>query len=147
MLAVIFVVYALCILLLVLGLIILVSAFNIFTGQLMLTDAQRWAIAIMRSFGACKGEILRIFLFSGLMIGLLGTFVGLGLGILVAVNFSLLIDLGIPGLSFFAHSPPQIRPGDLVFAFFISITLALIASIVPARAAAQTPPIEAFRYG
>ena len=135
------------VLLLILGLIILVSAFNIFTGQLMLTDAQRRAIAIMRSFGASKGEILRIFLFSGLMIGLLGTCVGLGLGTLVAANFPLLIDLGIPGLSFFAHSPPQIRPGDLVFAFLISIILALIASIVPARAAAQIPPVEAFRYG
>ena len=135
------------VLLLVLGLIILVSAFNIFAGQLMLTDAQRSAIAVMRTFGASQGTILRIFLLAGLLIGLIGAGLGLLLGILIALNFPLLIQLGVPGFSFFAGSPPIVRGADLALAVFIALALALIAAFFPARAAARIPPVEALHYG
>ena len=54
--------------------------------------------------------------------------------------------MGVPGLSFFVGSPPIILGQDLAFAFLIAVGLALIAAILPARAAAN-PPVEAFRYG
>lgn len=135
------------VLLLILGLIILVSAFNIFTGQLMLTDAQRTSIAVMRTYGASQGHVLRIFLIAGLIVGLSGVMLGLLLGLVVAQNFPLLSDLGVPGLTFFDQSPPQVRSGDLALAYGIALTLTLIAAIFPARAAARTAPVEAFSYG
>ncbi len=135
------------VLLLILGLIILVSAFNIFTGQLMLTDAQRTSIAVMRTYGASQGHVLRIFLIAGLIVGLSGVMLGLVLGLVVAQNFPLLSALGVPGLSFFDQSPPQVRAGDLALAYGIALTLTLIAAIFPARAAARTSPVEAFSYG
>ena len=135
------------VLLLILGLIILVSAFNIFTGQLLLTDAQRTSIAVMRSYGASQGHVLRIFLIAGLIVGLSGVLFGLFLGLIVAQNFPLLSALGVPGLTFFGQSPPQVRGGDLALTSGLALTLTVIAALIPARSAARTAPVEAFSYG
>ncbi len=131
----------------ILGLILLVAAFNIFASQLMLTDAQRQAIALMRATGFGRGSILRIFLFAGLFIGLTGATLGVLAGLAVTWNFPFLIQIGVPGLSFFANSPPIIFAADVALAFFLALGMTLIAALLPAWSAASIPPVEAFSYG
>ena len=127
----------------ILSLILLVAAFNIFAGQLLLTDAQRRSIAFMRSAGFSKNSILRVFLFAGLLIGGGGTLVGLVVGSVLALNFPLLIQLGIPGLSFFETSLPIVRGVDLILIFGLALGLNFGAALLPAWTAASTPPAEA----
>ena len=134
------------VMLVVLGLILLVAAFNIFAGQLMFTSAQRRAIALMRSLGFSQASVLRIFLMMGLFIGGVGALFGLGLGVLVAMNFPLFTQLGIPGLGFFAQSPPIIQLSDLFFAAAMALCFTFLASALPAWAAASTPPVEAIAH-
>ncbi len=131
----------------ILGMILLVAAFNIFASQLMLTDAQRRAIALMRATGFGRGSILRIFLFAGLFIGLTGTILGVLTGLSVTWNFPFLIQIGVPGLSFFANSPPIIFVTDVALACFLALSMTLVAALLPAWSAASVPPVEAFSYG
>ena len=133
------------VMLVVLGLILLVAAFNIFAGQLLLTDTHRRAIAFMRSAGFSRGSILRIFLLAGVFIGGGGTLIGLALGVGLALNFPLLTQLGVPGLSLFAVSPPIVLLGDLMFTLFIALGFTFLAAILPAWSAASTSPAEAFK--
>ena len=135
------------VMLLILGLILLVAAFNIFASQLMLTDAQRKAIALMRTTGFGRGAILRIFLISGFIIGIAGATLGVIGGLLVSLNFPFLINLGVPGLGFFANSPPIVFAADVALAFFLAVGMTLIATLFPAWSAASVLPVEAFSYG
>lgn len=135
------------VMLVTLGLILLVSAFNIFASQLMLTNAQRRSIGVMRSTGFSRFSIIRIFFLSGFLVGFIGASFGTISGLVFALNFPFISALGVPGLSFFSNSPPIILLKDVSVAFSLCIFMTAVASIFPAWLVASTSPIEAFSHG
>jgi lipoprotein-releasing system permease protein len=139
----------------ILTLIVLVAALNIISGLTMLVKDKGRAIAILRTMGATRGAILRVFLITGSAIGITGTIAGFGLGIVVAKNLepirqglnSLLgLNLFDPNFYFLSRLPSVIVPGDVVMIVTMALVLSLLATIFPAWQAAKLDPVEALRY-
>lgn len=139
----------------ILTLIVLVAALNIISGLTMLVKDKGRAIAILRTMGATRGAILRVFLITGSAIGITGTFAGFALGIVVAKNLepirqglnSLLgLNLFDPNFYFLSRLPSVIVPGDVVMIVTMALVLSLLATIFPAWQAAKLDPVEALRY-
>ncbi len=140
---------------LILALIILVAALNIISGLIMLVKDKSPDIAILRTMGATRGSILRIFLITGTTIGVAGTFAGLLLGILVASNIERIRDflnwafsanLFPSELYFLSHLPSRIEPGDVAAVVMMTIILSILATLYPSWRAATLDPVEALRY-
>ena len=138
----------------ILTLIVLVAAFNIITGQMMTVNQKGRDIAILRTIGAKRGDILRIFFFSGFFVGLIGTISGLILGLLVVFNLQGIVDLveSLTGAEVFSSQvyflselPAQIVYSDIGLVVAISLVLSLLASIFPAWRATRLDPVEALR--
>ena len=139
----------------ILTLIVLVAALNIISGLTMLVKDKGRAIAILRTMGATRGAILRVFLITGSAIGISGTIAGFALGIVVAKNLepirqglnSLLgLNLFDPNFYFLSRLPSVIVPGDVVMIVSMALVLSLLATIFPAWQAAKLDPVEALRY-
>ena len=139
----------------ILTLIVLVAALNIISGLIMLVKDKSSDIAILRTMGASRGSILRIFLIAGASIGICGTFAGLALGVLVASNIehirtflnSLMhTDLFPSELYFLSHLPSVIQPGDVLAVTGMALALSLLATVYPSWRAANLDPVEALRY-
>jgi lipoprotein-releasing system permease protein len=139
----------------ILTLIVLVAALNIISGLIMLVKDKSSDIAILRTMGASRGSILRIFLIAGASIGVCGTFAGLLLGVLVASNIEhirtflnglLHTDLFPSELYFLSHLPSVIQPGDVLAVTGMALALSLLATIYPSWRAANLDPVEALRY-
>ncbi len=139
----------------ILTLIVLVAALNIISGLIMLVKDKSSDIAILRTMGASRGSILRIFLIAGASIGVAGTFAGLGLGVLVASNIERIrtfingvmhADLFPSELYFLSHLPSVIEPGDVLAVTGMALALSLLATIYPSWRAANLDPVEALRY-
>ena len=135
--------------------IVLVAALNIVSGLIMLVKDKGSDIAILRTMGASRGSILRIFLIAGASIGICGTFAGLALGVLVASNIehirtflnSLMhTDLFPSELYFLSHLPSVIQPGDVLAVTGMALALSLLATVYPSWRAANLDPVEALRY-
>jgi lipoprotein-releasing system permease protein len=135
----------------ILSLIILVAAFNIIASLVMLVKDKGPDIAILRTMGATRGAILRIFSMTGFAIGLSGTFIGLALGLLVAtyvepirafVSNLLNIPIFPPELFLMAGLPSRIDPGEVTFVVLLSLALTFLATLYPAWRAARLDPIE-----
>jgi lipoprotein-releasing system permease protein len=140
---------------LILTLIIIVAAFNVISGQIMLVKDKGRNIAIMRTMGASRGAVLRIFLLSGASIGIIGTLLGCGLGILVAYNIERIrqilqgftgTDLFDQTIYFLSHIPSIPDPWDIAGIACMAFVIALLASVYPAWRAARLDPVEALRY-
>lgn len=140
---------------LILTLIIIVAAFNVISGQIMLVKDKGRNIAIMRTMGASQGTILRIFLLSGASIGVIGTLAGGLLGILVAYNVEGIrhaiqwlfgVDVFNETIYFLAHIPSRPNPWDIAGIACMAFVITLLASIYPAWRAARLDPVEALRY-
>jgi lipoprotein-releasing system permease protein len=139
----------------ILSAIILVAAFNIVSSLVMLVKDKGADIAILRTMGATRGSIMRIFSMTGTAIGVAGTAVGLVTGILVATNaeplrafFSNLIGIRIfpPEVFFLSELPSRINAGEVIGVALLALGLSLLATIYPAWRAAQYDPVEALRY-
>ncbi len=139
----------------ILTLIVLVAALNIISGLIMLVKDKSSDIAILRTMGASRGSILRIFLIAGASIGVCGTFAGLALGVLVASNIErirtvlnglLHTDLFPSELYFLSHLPSVIQPGDVLAVTGMALALSLLATVYPSWRAANLDPVEALRY-
>jgi lipoprotein-releasing system permease protein len=130
----------------VIALIVLVAALNILIALTMMVMEKTRDIAVMMSFGVTPGQIRRIFLFQGLLIGVLGTALGLALGYLASwagghYHISLSPDVySIDTLPF----APRLR--DAVIVSAVSIGMSLLATIYPSASAARVLPAEALRY-
>ena len=139
----------------ILALIVLVAALNIISGLIMLVKDKSGDIAILRTMGATRGAILRIFLIAGASIGVSGTLAGFVLGVLGAANLESLrlglnrlmnANLFPPELYFLSHLPSVIEPGDVAAVTLMALLLSLLATIYPSWRAATLDPVEALRY-
>jgi len=140
---------------LILTLIVLVAALNIVSGLIMLVKDKGQDIAILRTMGATQGAIMRVFLITGASIGVIGTLVGLGLGVLISLNIESLrqflswltnTELFSPELYFLSHLPADMDTGETVAVVVMALTLSLIATLYPSWRAARLDPVEALRY-
>ncbi|MFZ1962957.1 MAG: lipoprotein-releasing ABC transporter permease subunit [Roseiarcus sp.] len=139
----------------ILTLIVLVAALNIVSGLIMLVKDKARAIAVLRTMGATRGAIQRIFLIAGATIGVAGTICGLALGLLVARNveeirkaLSWLTGLNLFPSEFYFLSqlPSRVEARDVVAVALMALALSLAATIYPSWRAARLDPVEALRY-
>ena len=139
----------------ILSLVVLVAALNIISGLIMLVKDKGRDIAILRTMGATRGSVLRIFLMTGATIGLAGTAAGVLLGYLICLNvesirqfFSWLTGtiLFNPELYFLSKLPAKMDAGEVLSVVAMAMVLTFFACIVPAWRAARLDPVEALRY-
>ena len=140
---------------LILTLIVLVAALNIVSGMIMLVKDKGSDIAILRTMGATRGSIMRIFLLAGAAIGVVGTFAGFTLGIVFCANIESIrrflswltnTELFSPELYFLSQLPAKVEPREVVTVVVMALVLSLSATIYPSWRAARLDPVEALRY-
>jgi len=140
---------------LILTIIIIVAAFNIISGLIMLVKDKGSDIAILRTMGASSGMIMRIFFMTGASVGVIGTFLGFGLGLLVCENIET-IRRGVEKLTgtslfsaeiyYLTQMPAQMEWDETLTVLAMSIGLSFLATLYPSWRAAKTDPVEALRY-
>lgn len=143
------------VLFLILALIILVAAFNVISGMVMLVGDKNKEIAILRTIGMSKASIMRIFIISGFSIGFFGTILGLILGVSFAQNIEE-IRLWLESISdtnlfaaeiyFLSKLPAEIRSEDVINISFLALILSLLSTLYPSYKASNLDPAEALKY-
>jgi lipoprotein-releasing system permease protein len=132
---------------LILTLIVLVAAFNIVSGLIMTVMEKGREIAILRSMGATRRFVRRIFLWQGLIIGLTGTVVGLAIGVVLCTVLDRWHFIELPGdVYYFTTLPVEIRWGDFGLVTVAAVALSFLATLFPSWQAARLDPVEALRY-
>jgi lipoprotein-releasing system permease protein len=139
----------------VLGMIVLVAAFNVISSLIMLVKDKRGDIAVLRTLGASSGAVLRIFVMCGAFVGVSGTLIGTIIGIMFCRNIVAIQHAveDITGGQVFDSSvfqltalPNTIDWGDVVRVVALGLVLSLLATIYPSWRAARTDPVEALRH-
>ena len=139
----------------ILTLIIVVAAFNIISGLIMLVKDKSRDIAVLRTMGASKGMIMRIFFMDGAFIGVVGTLIGLILGVLFCENIEAIRqglqtilgrDLFSAEIYFLSKLPAKIDWMEVLSVVLISLLLSFAATLYPSWRAAKMDPVEALRY-
>lgn len=139
----------------VLSLIILVAVFNILSSLIMLVRAKRRDIAILRTMGAARRSLLRIFVSVGLSIGTLGTLAGLLLGfitlhfrqnLLDAIQWATGQQIWDPSIRFLTELPSKPDPVEITVICVMAVGFSFLATLYPAYKAANTDPVEVLRY-
>lgn len=139
----------------ILSMIVAIAAFNIVATLVMVVKDKEPDIAILRTFGAGPGNILRVFGVQGAWIGITGVVSGLALGALLSANLEGLVHLleriaGIQFLDakvyFMSDLPARVQWGDVTQVAIVALLLCLLATIYPAWRAARVPPAEALRH-
>ncbi|TZG24761.1 lipoprotein-releasing ABC transporter permease subunit [Sphingomonas montanisoli] len=139
----------------VLSLIILVAVFNILSSLIMLVRAKTRDIAILRTMGASRGALMRVFMIVGTTIGTLGTAAGIVLGAVflfyrqAVVNFVQLVtgqNLWDPSIRFLTELPAKTDPVEVTTIVVMSLGFSFLATLYPAWKAASTDPVQVLRY-
>jgi lipoprotein-releasing system permease protein len=139
----------------VLGMIVLVAAFNVISSLIMLVKDKRADIAVLRTIGASSGAILRIFLMCGAFVGVSGTLIGTLIGVVFCRNIVAIQHFveRLTGGQVFDSSvfmltslPNQVDWGDVVRVVALGLVLSLLATLYPSWRAARTDPVEALRH-
>ncbi|GHD46691.1 LolC/E family lipoprotein releasing system, protein [Thalassobaculum fulvum] len=140
---------------LILTLIILVAAFNIISSLIMLVKDKGRDIAVLRTMGATRGMITRIFFMTGASVGVLGTAFGSVLGLLFCDNIEAIrqalqsltgATIFDPMIYFLSRMPAEIDPWEVFAVVVMALLLSFAATIYPAWRAARVDPVEALRY-
>ena len=140
---------------LILTLIVLVAALNIISGMTMLVKDKSHDIAILRTMGATRGAILRVFVITGSSIGIVGTLAGFVLGFVVCLNVESIrqaiswvtrTELFSPELYYLSRLPAEMDTGETISVGVMAMVLSLLATLYPAWRAAKLDPVEALRY-
>jgi lipoprotein-releasing system permease protein len=140
---------------LILTLIILVAAFNIISGMIMMVKDKGRDIAILRTMGASRGMILRIFMLSGASIGIVGTVAGFALGVAFTDNIEAIrqflqdvlhVNLFSAEIYFFTRIPAHIDTGEVAAVVLMALALSFLATLYPSWRAARLDPVEGLRY-
>jgi lipoprotein-releasing system permease protein len=140
---------------LILALIVLVAALNIVSGLIMLVKDKSHDIAILRTMGATRGAVMRIFFITGASIGIVGTLAGFLLGVLVCLNIERLreligwltdTDLFAPELYYLSQLPAEMDTGETGSVVVMTLALSILATLYPSWRASRLDPVEALRY-
>jgi lipoprotein-releasing system permease protein len=140
---------------LILTLIILVAAFNVISSLIMMVKDKTRDIAVLRTLGAGRGAIMRIFLMCGASVGITGTFVGTVLGVVFCWNIERIrvllqsatgTTLFDPTVYYLEHLPAKLDPATVIQVVLMALTLSLLATLYPSWRAARTDPVEALRH-
>jgi lipoprotein-releasing system permease protein len=140
---------------LILTMIIAVAAFNLVSTLVMTVTDKQSDIAILRTLGASPGSIMKIFMIQGALIGIIGTAIGVGLGVLVALNIDVIVPFieKIMGSEFLSNDvylinvlPSDLRWSDVATIGGVAFILAFLATLYPSWWAARVKPAEALRY-
>ena len=140
---------------LILTLIVLVAALNIISGLIMLVKDKSRDIAVLRTMGATRGAIMRIFFITGASIGVVGTLAGLIVGVLVCIyiepirqfiGYMTSTDLFSPELYYLSQIPARMDVWEVVQVVTLALGLSVLATLYPSWRAARLDPVEAIRY-
>ena len=140
---------------LILTLIILVAALNIVSGLIMLVKDKSPDIAILRTMGASRGAVMRVFLIAGASIGVTGTLLGFVIGVVFCANIENIrqalsrltgTTLFDPTIYFLSRMPAEMDAGEVTAVVVMALTLTLLATLYPSWRAAKLDPVEALRY-
>jgi lipoprotein-releasing system permease protein len=140
---------------LILTLIIVVAAFNVISGLIMLVKDKGRDIAILRTMGATRGMIMRIFLLAGASVGFVGTVLGFVLGLVFCQNIEHIrqliqkltgTNLFSPEIYFLSQLPAKIDANEVATVVIMSFALSFLATLYPSWRAARLDPVEALRY-
>jgi lipoprotein-releasing system permease protein len=140
---------------LILLLVVAVAAFNIVAALVMVVNEKRSDIAILRTLGLTPRGVVGVFLTQGLVIGTIGTLLGLVLGVLIAANVGVIVPVlerlfGFhvmdPSVYYITQIPSELRTGQIATITLVAFTLTVVATIYPAIRGAATEPAEALRY-
>jgi lipoprotein-releasing system permease protein len=140
---------------LILTLIIVVAAFNIISSMIMLVKDKGRDIAILRTMGATRGMVLRIFMLAGASVGVVGTLAGFLLGLGFSANIEKIrqvlqfltgTELFDPTIYFLSQLPAKVDPGEVTLVVGMGLALSFLATIYPSWRAARLDPVEALRY-
>jgi lipoprotein-releasing system permease protein len=136
---------------LILMLIVAVAVFNIAATLVMVVSDKRTDIAILRTLGLSPRGVLAVFMTQGVLIGWIGTAIGVTLGVAVGLNVPFLeqaLNLHImdPDVYYISTVPSEVRAGDVMSITVAALVLTLVATVYPALQAAKTQPAEALRY-
>ncbi len=138
-----------------LSLIVGVAAFNIISTLIMVVMEKHRDIAILKSMGARRGSIMRIFVFEGFIVGVVGTFLGTVFGLLIAHNLKAITGLlerlfgfkAMPGdVYWISQLPSRVNILDVIIVIAVAMVITLLATIYPAWKASSFDPAEALRY-
>jgi len=131
----------------VLSLIVAVAAFNIVSTLIMVVIEKRKDIGILKSMGCTNTSIMKIFMFEGLVVGAVGIALGTFFGYLLCWIQKTFNIISLPPEIYFISSlPVDMRPFDFLVVAFAAMLLTFLATVYPARRAAQLSPVEAIRY-
>ena len=139
----------------ILSLIVLVAALNIISGLMMLVKDKGRDVAILRTMGATRGAMMRVFLITGASIGIVGTLAGLALGIVFCLNIESIRELMAwmtdttifdPNVYYLTRLPADMDVRETATIVGMALALSVLATLYPSWRASTLDPVEALRY-
>ena len=139
----------------ILSLIVMVAALNIISGLIMLVKDKSADIAILRTMGASRGAMMRVFFIAGASIGVIGTLAGFLIGVLFCANIESIrqflshltgTTLFDPTIYFLSKMPAELDRADVFWVVVMALVLTFLATLYPSWRAARLDPVEALRY-